>query len=593
MNSKGPATILKTAQESGRLVCARLRGSAVAAGAALVLMIANGCSPPAPVTAPPAHSATNSGGTRTVLAEPWFEESAAAAGLDFRHVSGATGRFWIPEMMSGGVGLLDYDQDGLLDVFCVQAGALGTPGSQTPGHRLYRNRGEGKFQDVTLAAGITGTGYGMGCGCADYDGDGDTDIYVTNVGTNVLYRNEGNGTFTDVTAAAGVGHRGWGTSCAFFDYDLDGHLDLVIANYLNWAPEREVECFSRGGQRDYCSPMNYQAPAMDTLYRNLGNGRFEDVTRAAGLDRAFGNGLGVVCADFSGDGRPDIYVANDAMPNQLWINNGQGQFRDEAMIRGCAVNALGIAEAGMGVATITSATNGLPDLFITHLVGEGNRLFVNRNGFFQDQVTPKGPGAVSMPLTGFGVGFGDLNHDGELDLYVVNGRVKLGQSQHDPRDPYAEPNTLLQGIGAGQFLEVPNAGLKQPALATGRGMAIGDLDNDGDLDLVINNRDGPLRFLRNVSPKKGHWSMFRVLDQNHRDAIGATLQITAGAVTHWRRVAPHEGYCSSNDPRVHCGLGDAARVDRVLVRWASGKTEIFGPFAGDQLQTLEQGKGRP
>jgi enediyne biosynthesis protein E4 len=516
----------------------------------------------------------------------WFEEAAAQAGIEFQWISGHDGTFYFPEIMGGGVCLLDFDGDGFLDVYLVQGGYLGDPERAQPGNRLFRNLGDGRFEDVTEDAGVGDTGYGMGCACADFDGDGLVDIYVTNVGENVLYRNNGDGTFSNVTEQAGVGDPGWGTSAAFFDFDHDGHLDLVVVNYIHWSPETEIACFSRGGQQDYCSPMSYEAPSMDTLFRNRGDGTFENVTRAAGLHRAYGTGLGVVTGDFNGNGRPDIYVANDAMPNQLWINQGDGTFQDEALLRGCAVNYLGISEAGMGVVAMDLTGNGRLDLFITHLTGEANRLYVNEEGLFTDHVSPRGPGSFSWPWTGFGVGFADFNNNGILDLYVANGRVKYGHVDLHPDDPYAEPNNLLRGLGNLEFEELPNGGLPSNLLANSRGLAIGDLNNDGGLDVLIVNRDAPFHLLRNVAPDRGNWIKFQVLNEQGREAVGARVRIEAGGTAQWRQAQPNEGYCSSNDPRVHFGLGDATGVAEVKIHWPDGREQVFGPFDANAIYTL-------
>jgi enediyne biosynthesis protein E4 len=496
--------------------------------------------------------------------------------------------------MGGGVGLLDYDGDGWLDVFCVQGGSLYPDSGPKPGNKLFRNLGGWRFEDVTDRAGVGGHGeYGMGCACGDYDGDGLADIYVTGVGRNTLYRNNADGTFTDVTDLAGVGGGAWGTSAAFFDYDKDGNVDLVVANYIKWSRDREIQCFSHGGERDYCSPMSYKAPAGTMLYHNRGDGTFENVTAAAGLDRAYGNGLGVAIGDFDHNGWLDIYVANDAMPNQLWLNQGNGTFKDEAMVRGCAVTALGMPEAGMGVVAVDLTQRGWLDLFVTHLVGEPNRLFLNTNGVFLDWVQPKGPDAPSWPFTGFGVGFFDFDQDGRLDLYVANGRVKYGVTDLDSKDRYAEPNQLLQGMGPGEFEEIPNAGAASTLIATSRGCAFGDLDNDGDIDVVVINRDGPLHALRNIAGSiRGHWAMFRVKLRSGREALNALVRMEAGGREQWRQVSPNEGYCSSNDARVHFGLGTATRIERLTIQWPSGEKELFGPFAADSTYEIREGEGK-
>ncbi len=559
---------------------------------ALSIVFLQGCSKaPSPMPDMNQPTSSPSPATKAEVQGAWFQEVASSSGLKFHHISGHTGRFYMPEINVGGVGLLDFDRDGLLDVYCVQGGYLDpTASTNRPTSRLYRNLGGLRFEDVTDRAGVGDPGYGNGCACGDYDGDGWTDIYVTNTGTNRLYRNKGDGTFTDATAKAGVGHVGWGVSASFFDYDRDGALDLMVANYLNWSRDREVDCFSRG-VRDYCSPKAYGAPTIATLYHNRGDGTFEDVTSKTGLDQALGHGMGVVTADFDGDGWLDIFVSNDAMPNHLWMNQRNGTFREEALIRGCAVNSMGMAEAGMGIGAVDLFQRGALDLYVTHLVGEGNRLFMNTNGYFLDMVTPKGPGARSRPYTGFGVGFFDFDHDGELDLYVANGRVLLGLQDLDPRDPFAEPNTLMRGVGHGVFDEIfPQGGTDPVLLATSRGAAFGDLDNDGAVEIVVINRDGPAHLLRNLVGDRGRWALFRLCDARGRIALNAKLRLEAGGKVYWREVQPHQSYCSSNDPRVHFGLSKATQVDRVRVTWLDGSSEVFGPFPTGQIIELRQGK---
>jgi hypothetical protein len=430
----------------------------------------------------------------------------------------------------------------------------------------------------------------MGCACGDYNGDGWVDIYVTGLGTNTLYRNNGNGTFTDATAEAGVANGAWSMSAAFIDYDGDGRLDLVMANYVHWSRAIEMECFSQGGVRDYCSPLNYKAPSSVTLYHNLGNGRFVDVTHAAGLDKATGYGLGIVCFDVNGDGRPDIFVANDATPNQLWINQGDGTFVDQAMLRGCAVNGMGMCEAGMGIAVADLFDRGAFDLFVTHLVGEANRLFYNRtNGYYTDLVGTKGPGVTSWPYTSFGVGFFDFNNDGVVDLYVGNGRVKRGPINVDLNDPYAEFNNLFRGVGRGEFEELqPQGGTQPPFAAATRGAAFGDLDNDGGIDIVLATRDSPTRVLRNLVGHRQHWLTFRVLNRAGTDAIGAVTTLIVSGKKSWSMVLPNQSYCSSNDPRVHFGLATNTKAEQLGVQWPDGSSEVFGPFTADRIYEIRE-----
>lgn len=498
-------------------------------------------------------------------------------------------------METGGVGLLDYDGDGWLDIFLVNGGSLNPGKTPGTGNQLYHNLKNGHFENVTATSGITtGSDYGMGCACADFDGDGWVDLYVTNLRTNRLWKNNGNGTFTDVAEKVGVACPSWSTSAAFFDADGDGLLDLIVINYIKWMPETELACFSRGGRPDYCSPINYQASAVTTLYHNRGDGTFQDVTKSAGLERAYGNGLGVAVGDFNQDGRLDFFVANDATPNQLWLNQGSGRFVDEGLLRGCALNSHGSSRAGMGVVAVDLFDRGWLDLFVTHLVGEGNGLFINTNGYFMDTRSPRGPMVGSLSSTGFGVCFADFDHDGIQDLYVANGRVKLGDRPILEEDPYAEPNSLLRGLGGGEFETVnPEGGTAIPLVATSRGLAVGDLDNDGDLDLVVVNRDGSPYLLRNVVPKRGQSIQFRVVDRRDHLVPHARLCVEAAGRRQFRQVAPNEGYCSSQDPRVHVGLGDATRVDRVTVRWLTGGEEVFGPYPSGGVVTLRQGSGQP
>lgn len=523
----------------------------------------------------------------------WFEEIAEDAKIDFKHEFAAQKRYYLPESMSGGVGLLDFDGDGFLDVYLVQGGEL-EPGKTNPfRNRMFRNRGDGSFEDATESTGTGDAGYGMGCACGDYDGDGDVDLYVTNVGPNVLFRNNGNGTFSNVTGAAGVGEPGWGASAAFADYNGDGRLDLYVTKYIGWSPDLERVCLSLHNQRDYCGPTTYGTPTSDTLYRNEGNGAFVDVTRRTGIDTMRGNGLGVVAGDFNDDGWTDFYVANDQMPNALWVNAGNGRFVEDALLAGCALNQSGSAEAGMGVMAVDADNDGDLDLFMTHLQNESHTFYRNDRGVFTDVTAIIGLGTPSLPFTGFGVGFADFDHDTQLDLMVVNGRVRLAEPTLDARKPYAERNQLFRGLENGKYEELQPAGGTLPALVeTSRGAAFGDLDNDGDIDVVVVNYGARVHLLRNIAGAAGRWIMFRVLNPRGGYAIGASVRIQAGDKTQWRQVQRAYSYCSSNDPRVHFGLGKAERVDEVMVRWSDRTTERFGPFQAGRIVELHKGQGR-
>jgi len=523
--------------------------------------------------------------------EPWFQEVSARAGIDFQHVRARTIRYWLPEIMSGGAAWLDYDNDGDLDLYLVQGGDLTGNALDRPGNRLYRNRGDGTFQEVTTVANVGDQSYGMGCAAGDYDGDGDMDLYVTNVGPNVLYRNEGNGTFANVTARAGAGHAGWGSSAAFVDYDDDGKLDLYVVNYIDWSPAREIACFSGGNERDYCHPSNYNAPAVDVLYHNSGDGKFTDASEHAGITQARGNGLGIAPGDFNQDGRMDFYVANDGNPNQLWINNGDDTFTDKALLSGCAVNRQGVAEAGMGVIAFDLENNGTLDLFMTHLRDETNTLYINQNGLFEDITARTGLGVPSLPYTGFGTGFADFDHDGELDVYVVNGRVGRAQTAL-AEDPFAEPNQLFRGVGHGRFEEFsPRDGTAEVYIENSRAAAFGDYDNDGDIDLVIVNNGGRVRLLENLVGNKRRWIMFRVMNRHGLDATGAMVSITTSKGKQWRQVQTAYSYLASNDPRVHFGLAEANTVEEVAVLWPGGKKESFGRKPAGAVHLLREGSG--
>ncbi len=524
---------------------------------------------------------------------PWFETVPASSGLNFRHSTGKTGRFLLPEMETGGVGLLDYDGDGWLDVVCLDGGSLEAGQVGRPRHRLFRNLGAWSFEDVTEKVGLVcPDGYGMGCAVGDYDRDGRPDLYVTQLGSNRLFRNTGRGTFEDVTDPAGVAVRSMSMSAAFVDYDGDGFLDLMVVNYVRWSLGAEMDCYSGEGRRDYCSPLNYTAPAPTVLFHNRGDGTFEDVTQISGVGKAYGNGFGIATGDFDHDGRIDIFVANDAMPNQLWLNQGGGRFREEGTLRGCGLNALGVPRAGMGVVAVDLLQRGWLDLYVTHLVGEGNGLFLNQNGSFLDSLTIDGPMAGSIPFTGFGLEFADFDNDGQLDLYVANGRVRLGIDTPDVADPYAEASSLRRGLGGGRFEIIPRAGLAVDSLLVSRGLVAGDLDNDGAVDLVINNRDGALRVLRNKAGAGGRWIGLQLMDSAGGEARNAVVKIEVGGRVQWRQNQPNQGYNSSQDPRVHFGLGGDRHADQVWVRWPDGRKESFGSREGGKVHLIQAGKGR-
>jgi hypothetical protein len=533
---------------------------------------------------------------------------AAASGIDFVHENGMTGELYFAEMMGSGAALFDYDGDGDLDAYLVQGGPLerAAGDGEAPSDRLYRNDLQAlpdgsrrlRFTDVTEASGLAALarGYGMGVAVGDYDGDGHEDLYLTNLGPNQLLRNAGNGTFRDVTAETGTGDALWGVPAIFFDYDRDGRLDLFVGNYVSWRLATHKPCRSPMGALDYCSPAAFE-PEPDRLFRNLGPGkdgvtRFADVTARAMPDSEPGAALGALAADFDGDGWLDLYVANDGLPNQLWINRHDGTFHDDALLAGCSVNEKGEAEASMGVVAGDLDGDGDEDLFMTHLARETNTLYVNDGaGSFEDRSQESELGMPSWPHTGFGVGLLDYDLDGVQDLFVANGAVTLIEEQvrADSRLPLAQPNQLFHGLGEGRFEEVSDrAGEVFELLEVSRGVAVGDVDNDGDPDLLLSNNGGPARLLVAPATSTSPWVGLRLLDATAtRPALGARAALhRREASPLWRRVATDGSYASSGDPRALFAPG-AAEPTAVEVQWPNGaRTRIVSPPPGGYITLI-------
>ena len=542
----------------------------------------------------------------------WFIDKAADAGLAFSYFNGASGSFYFPEMLPGGVGVLDYDNDGDLDVYLVQGAMLGE--GKTPRQalvppkddrplkgRLFRNDlqtgADGartlRFTDVTDEARIDAPGYGMGVSTGDVDNNGCIDLFLTFFGSNRLYRNNCDGTFTDIAKESGLGAAGWSVSASFLDFDRDGWLDLYVGNYVLYDLKGDKPCTGLTGGRDYCTPAVYP-PAPDRLYRNQGNGRFADVTATALQGGPFGAALGVVSADFDNDGWPDVYVANDGRENLLWMNQRNGTFRNTGLLSGSALSAEGKPEGSMGVDAGDFDNDGDDDLYLTHLPAEGNNLYVNDGkAMFEDRSAGSGLGPQSLGYTGFGTSWFDADNDGWLDLLAANGAIEAVKGRSGSVFPYDERNLLFRNLGNGRFEDATaNAGEVFALSEVSRGAAFGDIDNDGDVDVVINQINAPVRLLINTAGNRKHWLGLRLVGGGTpRDMLGARVWIVSGdGRTLLRRAHTDGSYASANDPRVLAGLGDATTPLRVRVRWPSGKEEEWAGVAIDRWTTLKEGE---
>jgi hypothetical protein len=525
----------------------------------------------------------------------WFDDITDSSGLHFTHDAGPTGSYFLPQIIGSGAALFDCDNDGRLDIYLIQNGG---PNSSAK-NQLFRQRDDGTFENISAGSGLDVAGFGMGVAIGDVNNDGWPDVVVTEHRGIRLFLNNGDRTFTEVTKEAGLDSVHWAASASFVDIDRDGWLDLVVVHYVDYDPSQR--CPGAGARPDFCHPKMFHGTATH-LYRNLGKQsggkvKFRDVTLAAGLARRPGNGLGVLCADFNGDGWPDIFVANDAQPNHLWINQKDGTFREEAIARGCAVNGMGQAEGNMGIAWGDVDGDGLPDLFITHLTEETHTLWKQGPlGMFRDRTASAGLATPAWRGTGFGVVMADFNLDGHLDLALVNGRVtrKLGAASSTfAWADYAERYQVLMNDGKGCFADISadNAafcGTPQ----VGRGLCAGDICGQGRVDLLATQVNGPARLYRNCAPTNGHWLIVRaIVPEWRRDAYGAVVTATSGAGRWSRLIQPGSSYLCSNDPRAHFGLGDLDRVDSLRVTWPDGTEEQFPGGPADRRVTLRRGEG--
>ena len=525
---------------------------------------------------------------------PQFVDVSQQAGLRFQHVNGASADKHLVETMGSGGVFFDYDDDGWIDALLVDGGSLADPKvHQRARHRLYRNRGNGSFEDVTDRSGIRHAAYGMGACAADYDGDGDVDLYVTNDGPNVLYRNQGDGTFVDATATARVGDGRWSAGCAFADLDVDGDLDLWVTNYVDASRTRSPFCGNdRRTVRFYCHPLNYQ-PLPNTLYRNDG-GRFTDVSEQAGIASLRSNGLGVVVTDYDGDRLPDVFVSNDSMPNFLFRNGGGLRFRETALTAGVAVAADGQPRAGMGIDAGDYDRDGRIDVVITNLDFQMHSLFrALDRGLFTWSAIDSGLGYPTLPFVGFGVAFLDFDHDAQLDLAIANGHILDNAPQFRAGATYRQRNLLFRNTTLRRFQEVGrDAGPGLALVKVSRGLAAGDIDNDGDLDLLVTNNGETADLLRNDGGNRGNAILLRLAGAGaNTSAVGARVRLTTAAGTQVREVRAGSSYLSQNDLRLHFGLGAATQAARIDVLWPSGKTETLANVAAGQIVTIAEGQG--
>jgi hypothetical protein len=531
-----------------------------------------------------------------------FRDVAVSAGLDFTHVSGASDQKFLPEILGSGGLFFDFDDDGWLDIFLVDGGSFADPTvAQRARHRLFRNRGNGTFEDATAASGIRHREYGMGACAGDYDNDGLIDLYVTNVGPNVLYRNMGHGRFSEVPNAGGADSALWSTSCAFLDIDRDGDLDLFVTNYVDTTGRKNEFCGNAGPPpiRDYCHPLIYP-PSRSILYRNTGPSSrgagagkgFEDISTQSGVAAASGNGLGVAVTDIDDDGWPDVFVANDATPNFLFHNNGDGTFTEMASLAGVAVAADGKARAGMGTAFADFSGNGRPGLIVTNHETEMHSLFLNVDGrLFSDVSVRSGIGPATRAYVGFGVVFFDYDNDTRLDVAIANGNVMANAPQVRAGAKYAQRNLLLRNTG-GRFQDMKEqAGTGFSPEMVSRALAAGDIDNDGDLDLLITNNNGRPNLLLNEGGTANAILVRTTGTKSNRGGIGTRLTLVSAGHRQVRDVQSGSSYLAQNDLRAHFGLGQSTRAERLEIRWPGGATEVVENLPANHVITVREGRG--
>jgi hypothetical protein len=525
-----------------------------------------------------------------------FTDIRKTAGITFLQDSTQTDQKYYLETMGTGVGWIDYDQDGLMDLYFVQSAATDI---YNPAHplrsALYHNNGDGTFTDVTDKAGVGGEGhYGQGVAVGDFDNDGYPDLYVTGYGRAILYHNNGDGTFTDVTPKAGVADEGgWSTSAGWLDYDKDGWLDLVVTNYLDWAPKTNLWCGEHTpGYRSYCNPGNYRGQRIK-LYHNNHDGTFTDVSEKSGVGKPEAKGMGVVVADFNNDGWPDIAIANDTWPNFLFLNNHDGTFRDVSLISGLAASEDGRYEAGMGIDAADVDGDGWLDVYITHLDFELNRLYHNNGDeTFTDDTYTSGIGNKAVLLSGVAAKFLDYDNDGWPDILQLNGSMLDNVNLYHGQVFYKEPMLMYHNIGKGHFELSDSLGPDFSRPIAGRGLATADFDNDGDIDIAINVRGDYPELLRNDGGNANHWlEILLIGTQSNRDGIGSVLQLTSGGIVHVEQAKGGMSYMSASDPRIHFGLGKRTKIDSLVITWPSGHVDKLTEVPVDKIIAVKEGAG--
>jgi hypothetical protein len=528
-----------------------------------------------------------------------FTDVSAAAGLRWRHTNGATGRHLFVETTGGGVAFLDFNNDGLLDLFALQSGpvpgAVGAERRFPKRNALYRNDGSGTFTDVTAGSGLdVDTGYGQGVAAADYDNDGWTDLYLTAYGGNHLFHNNGNGTFTDVTRAAGLADRAaeppWPLSAAWGDYDNDGRLDLFVCHYVRWSPRLDKHCPRADGQLAYCRPQVYEG-SHSRLYHNNGDGTFTDVTRRSGVGRLTGKSMGTVWLDFDDDGWMDLFVTNDTVQNFLLHNNGDGTFTDVGLTAGVGVGPSGEPLSGMGIGRGDFDNDGREDLFVVNFAGQPKTAYRNLgHGLFADRSYASNLASSNLQFLGFGLECVDYDLDGYRDLVVGNGHVLDNPDVLGKGATYAQSQQLFHNQHDGTFAEDRRSlgDLVKPRVT--RGLAVGDYDNDGDIDVAMVDQNGPLQLFRNDGGNRNHWITFRLEGvRGNRDAVGAKLFLTTSRLRQTAWVHGGSSYCSESDRRITFGLGPETEIRSLQVRWPLGQVQGFGPLSADRFYWLREG----